>query len=85
MADLARALGPSAAAAATMYASVAATRLLLPTSLSAIVALAVLIAVGGLAYVLASALFNRRGSGEFVRLLRSAATTRADAPTPGAQ
>jgi O-antigen/teichoic acid export membrane protein len=83
MADLARSLGPSAAAAATMYAAVAATRLLLPASLSAIVALVVLVAVGAVTYVLASWLFNRRGSGEFVRLLRSA--THGDAAAPGAQ
>jgi len=82
MPDLWRAIAPSGLAAAIMYASIAGARLLLPPSLPRILALYLVIATGAVAYGLGSFLFNRRGSREVLRLLRSA--TRADTPTSSA-
>ena len=73
MIDLWKALAPSGVAAVAMYSAVAATRWLLPPSLSPLAVLCLLVATGAAVYVLGSFAFNRRGSRELIRLLRSAA------------
>jgi O-antigen/teichoic acid export membrane protein len=72
MIDLWKALAPSGTAAAAMYAAVAGARWLLPSSLSPLPTLGLLVATGAAVYALGSVAFNRQGSREVVRLLRGA-------------
>jgi len=76
--ELWKAVAPTCAAAATMYAAVFGMRLLLPPSLPPLAALCVLVATGAVVYALASLGFNRSGADEFIALLRHA--MRKDAP-----
>jgi len=69
-----RTIAPAAASALTMYAAVAITRHLLPSEISNLITLPILIISGAITYALAALAFNRRGCLEVLAFVRELGT-----------